>query len=183
MLTSKSAIVFQFSRCLPCRRSYSTLTVPVNIFDAAVKVLSTRDPEAKAQLSLQYNFNPNDVVNDISSLLLSTPDASSAINTIDSFEYPVRPDLPLLVDAKEIPSPKAANIPLPIYMLHNCAHIELNAIDVFWNTIFISQFYLKQQRQATLPTWIEFYEDFVKVCIIHACTSICINTLVYFLYY
>lgn len=36
---------------------------------------------------------------------------------------------------KEIPSHKELGLPLNAYMLHNLAHVELNAIDLAWDTV------------------------------------------------
>ncbi|GMP75710.1 hypothetical protein CsSME_00032699 [Camellia sinensis var. sinensis] len=36
---------------------------------------------------------------------------------------------------KEIPAPKSSGLPLNAYMLHNLAHVELNAIDLAWDTV------------------------------------------------
>lgn len=48
---------------------------------------------------------------------------------------PARPQNPQLVSPKEIPSPKHSGLPLNAYMLHNLAHVELNAIDLAWDTV------------------------------------------------
>ncbi|XP_050205710.1 uncharacterized protein LOC126655530 [Mercurialis annua] len=48
---------------------------------------------------------------------------------------PARPPKPQLVSPKEIPNPKDSGLPLNAYMLHNLAHVELNAIDLAWDTI------------------------------------------------
>ncbi|CAJ1956679.1 unnamed protein product [Sphenostylis stenocarpa] len=48
---------------------------------------------------------------------------------------PARPPNPLLVSPKEIPAPKDSGLPLNAYMLHNLAHVELNAIDLAWDTV------------------------------------------------
>ncbi|KAG4971952.1 hypothetical protein JHK85_038373 [Glycine max] len=40
-----------------------------------------------------------------------------------------------LVSPKEIPAPKDSGLPLNAYMLHNPAHVELNAIDLAWDTV------------------------------------------------
>ncbi|XP_031253130.1 uncharacterized protein LOC116111067 [Pistacia vera] len=48
---------------------------------------------------------------------------------------PARPPKPQLVSPKEIPSPKNSPLPLNAYMLHNLAHVELNAIDLAWDTV------------------------------------------------
>ncbi|XP_052726951.1 uncharacterized protein LOC108333083 isoform X2 [Vigna angularis] len=39
------------------------------------------------------------------------------------------------VSPKEIPAPKDSGLPLNAYMLHNLAHVELNAIDLAWDTV------------------------------------------------
>ena len=39
------------------------------------------------------------------------------------------------VSTKEIPPPKDSGLPLNAYMLHNLAHVELNAIDLAWDTV------------------------------------------------
>lgn len=39
------------------------------------------------------------------------------------------------VPAKEVPPPKSSGLPLNAYMLHNLAHVELNAIDLAWDTV------------------------------------------------
>ncbi|KAK7272405.1 hypothetical protein RJT34_28983 [Clitoria ternatea] len=48
---------------------------------------------------------------------------------------PARPQYPQLVSPKEIPAPKDSGLPLNAYMLHNLAHVELNAIDLAWDTV------------------------------------------------
>ncbi|XVF14613.1 hypothetical protein REPUB_Repub09cG0076300 [Reevesia pubescens] len=55
---------------------------------------------------------------------------------------PARPPIPQLVSPKEIPVPKNSGLPLNAYMLHNLAHVELNAIDLAWDTVVrFSPFY------------------------------------------
>ncbi|KAL6975913.1 hypothetical protein U1Q18_024708 [Sarracenia purpurea var. burkii] len=48
---------------------------------------------------------------------------------------PARPPKPPLVSPKEIPAPKNSGLPLNAYLLHNLAHVELNAIDLAWDTV------------------------------------------------
>lgn len=48
---------------------------------------------------------------------------------------PARPETPRMVPPKEIPVPKDSGLPLNAYMLHNLAHVELNAIDLAWDTV------------------------------------------------
>ncbi|XP_062152808.1 uncharacterized protein LOC133861111 isoform X3 [Alnus glutinosa] len=85
-------------------------------------VLSTGDPLTKSRLShLAYSRwrrekLPLGVVSDPPS-------------------RPARPPKPELVPPKEIPAPKNSGLPLNAYMLHNLAHVELNAIDLAWDTV------------------------------------------------
>lgn len=39
------------------------------------------------------------------------------------------------VSTKEMPAPKDSGLPLNAYMLHNLAHVELNAINLAWDTV------------------------------------------------
>ncbi|KAJ4765800.1 DUF455 family protein [Rhynchospora pubera] len=50
-------------------------------------------------------------------------------------DRPARPEKPVLVSTKEVPAPKNSGLPLNAYMLHNLAHVELNAIDLAWDTV------------------------------------------------
>lgn len=52
-------------------------------------------------------------------------------------KYPARPQLPRIVSANEMPSQRkahASGISRPAYILHGMAHVELNAIDLAWDT-------------------------------------------------
>ncbi|XP_010277735.1 PREDICTED: uncharacterized protein LOC104612116 [Nelumbo nucifera] len=84
-------------------------------------VLSTGDPLAKSKLShIAYSrWRSGNLP-----LGVSTPP-----------DRPARPPKPYLVSPKEIPSPKDSGLPLNAYMLHNLAHVELNAIDLAWDTV------------------------------------------------
>ncbi|PIN10182.1 hypothetical protein CDL12_17231 [Handroanthus impetiginosus] len=84
-------------------------------------VLSTADPLTKAKLShLAYTKWYQE------GLPIGVSDAPST---------PARPPKPELVSPKEIPPPKRSGLPLNAYMLHNLAHVELNAIDLAWDTV------------------------------------------------
>ncbi|CAM6099428.1 unnamed protein product [Calypogeia fissa] len=50
-------------------------------------------------------------------------------------DTPGRPDKPELVLPREVPGPKDCSLPPSAHMLHNLAHIELNAIDLAWDTV------------------------------------------------
>ncbi|KAL8487531.1 hypothetical protein ACS0TY_024004 [Phlomoides rotata] len=47
------------------------------------------------------------------------------------------------VSPKEIPPPKSSGLPLNAYMLHNLAHVELNAIDLAWHAVVWFSPYVK----------------------------------------
>ncbi|KAG4968836.1 uncharacterized protein LOC114378438 [Glycine soja] len=84
-------------------------------------VLSTSDPHWKSQLShMAYSMWRRHNL----PLGISKPPSR-----------PARPPIPQLVSPKEIPAPKDSGLPLNAYMLHNLAHVELNAIDLAWDTV------------------------------------------------
>ena len=57
------------------------------------------------------------------------------IGVDDAPMRPARPALPQLVPQKQVPTPKQSELPLNVYMLHNLAHVELNAIDLASDTV------------------------------------------------
>ncbi|CAL5200340.1 unnamed protein product [Lathyrus oleraceus] len=57
------------------------------------------------------------------------------IGLSDPPSRPARPEKPILVSPREIPAPKNSGLPLNAYLLHNLAHVELNAIDLAWDTV------------------------------------------------
>ena len=67
---------------------------------------------------------------------------------------PARPAKPELVPAREIPSLKSSRMSPSAYTLHNLAHVELNAIDLAWDSMV---------RFSHLRLPHAFYEDFVRV--------------------
>ncbi|KAF8086340.1 hypothetical protein N665_0629s0047 [Sinapis alba] len=93
-----------------------------SLADLGALVLSTSDPLSKSHIShLAFSRWRRETlpVGSISHLPSS----------------PARPPKPLLVPTNEVPSPKDSELPLNAYMLHNLAHIELNAIDLAWDTV------------------------------------------------
>ncbi len=69
-------------------------------------------------------------------------------------DYPSRPDRPVLVEAKGMKHD--GNVTVEVEMLHALAHIELGAVDNYWDTIVRFD-----SRQYQLPN--SFYDDFVSV--------------------
>ena len=64
-------------------------------------------------------------------------------------DAPSRPARPALVPAREVPALKQSPLPVNAHVLHNLAHIELNAIDLAWDTLM---------RFSHLPLPRQFFE-------------------------
>ncbi|OQR84144.1 hypothetical protein ACHHYP_13838, partial [Achlya hypogyna] len=73
-------------------------------------------------------------------------------------DYPARGPRPVLYDPKDMPSDKA--FPIPISILHNLAHIELGAIDNYWDTVVRFE-PTPAHGDYKLPR--AFYDDFATV--------------------
>ncbi|XP_010035840.2 uncharacterized protein HI_0077 [Eucalyptus grandis] len=71
-------------------------------------------------------------------------------------DRPARPARPELVSPKDIPPPKVSGLPLNAYMLHNLAHVELNAIDLAWDTVVRFSPFLETLGEG-------FFADFAHV--------------------
>ncbi|WCJ30928.1 hypothetical protein M5689_012449 [Euphorbia peplus] len=104
------------------------LTSASSLAELGSLVLSTSDPLTKSKLShLAFSKWRNQKL---------------PIGSCLPPSKPARPIKPQLVSPKEIPAPKDSGLPLNAYMLHNLAHVELNAIDLAWDTVVrFSPFY------------------------------------------
>ncbi|AAF80221.1 Contains similarity to 3-oxoacyl-(acyl-carrier-protein) synthase-like protein from Arabidopsis thaliana gb/AL162875 [Arabidopsis thaliana] len=101
---------------------YGLVSAASSLADLGALVLSTSDPLSKSHIShLAFSRwrRENLPVGSISHLPSS----------------PARPPKPLLVATNQVPNPKDSNLPLNAHMLHNLAHVELNAIDLAWDTV------------------------------------------------
>ena len=58
------------------------------------------------------------------------------------------------VIAPQVPSDRSSPLPLSAHVLHNLLHIELNAVDLAWDTV-------ARFSRLGLPN--QFYEDFARV--------------------
>ncbi|KAJ4847670.1 hypothetical protein Tsubulata_038074 [Turnera subulata] len=104
-----------------CAESAALLGSASSLAELGSLVLSTSDPIAKSKLShLAFSRWRNEKL---------------PVGTHVPPSRPARPPKPQLVSAKEIPAPKDSGLPLNAYMLHNLAHVELNAIDLAWDTV------------------------------------------------
>ncbi|XP_022000132.1 uncharacterized protein HI_0077 [Helianthus annuus] len=100
---------------------HSQLGSVTSLAEMGAMVLQTPDPLKKSKLShLAYSKWRKERL----PVGVSVPPTS-----------PARPSKPQLVSPKEIPAPKNSGLPLNAYMLHNLAHVELNAIDLAWDTV------------------------------------------------
>lgn len=113
-----------------------------SLADCATLILSTPDPLLKSRLS-HLSFSR------WRSRLLPVGAATPP-------DLPARPERPALVPPKEIPPHKSSGLPLNAYLLHNLAHVELNAIDLAWDTV---------ARFSPLHDMLgdEFFSDFARV--------------------
>ncbi|KAK1412345.1 hypothetical protein QVD17_33519 [Tagetes erecta] len=92
-----------------------------SLAEIGAMVLSTPDPLTKSKLShLAYSRYCKEKL---------------PVGVYQPPHTPARPTKPQLVSPKEIPAPKNSGLPLNAYMLHNLAHVELNAIDLAWDTV------------------------------------------------
>ncbi|KAH9612645.1 hypothetical protein KSS87_008965 [Heliosperma pusillum] len=78
------------------------------------------------------------------------------IGVFDAPSRPARPTKPPLVSPREIPTVKDSGLPLNAYLLHNLAHVELNAIDLAWDTVVRFSPYLDILGEG-------FFADFAHV--------------------
>lgn len=69
-------------------------------------------------------------------------------------DRPSRPSRPHLVPMRALPKPSESPLPPNAHVLHNLAHVELNAVDLAWDTV---------ARFASQGMPREFYVDFARV--------------------
>jgi uncharacterized ferritin-like protein (DUF455 family) len=113
----------------------------LSLLAAAVRVLSTADPAAKATASHRAAE--------------AWRAGGLPIGAAHPPDRPARPDRPLLLAPKEMPKRKAGGSTAKrIALLHALAHIELNAIDLAWD--LIARFGTGDMPRA-------FFDDWVKV--------------------
>jgi uncharacterized ferritin-like protein (DUF455 family) len=120
----------------------------------AVQIIKSNDINAKIQRTLQAT---NQILHQNALIQSETHDFDFVQDLPD---FPGRPDLPVRVDDPAlIPKPQMMNPPMsfPVYILHSIAHIELNAVELYWDTMvrFDSRY------KEDLPT--EFFEEIASV--------------------
>ncbi|KAL9644955.1 hypothetical protein ABK040_004448 [Willaertia magna] len=163
--------------------SFSSSSLPflLSVYETAMKVLSNPNPEEKIKLTREFqsleNQSNNNNNNNCEMSFTSLEELFNYFNKnfTDKDYMPARPELPILEeDMKKIPvNYKQAGVSLPVMLLHNLAHIELNAIDLSWHTCLMSLHYfikdnnqnIKQNNNNTTITLdlIDFVKDFISV--------------------
>ena len=114
--------------------------LPGSLAECGRLVLCTPSPAEKAKLT-HAAFN-------------AWCSGSLPLGSAEAPAVPARPQLPRLVAAKDVPTPAKSPLPLPAHLLHGLLHVELNAVDLAWDTVvrFSGE---KMPRQ--------FFSDFLRV--------------------
>ena len=119
-----------------------------SLAEYGLAVLNEPDPLMKAALTHKaWNEFHSGTID----VMLDSNTSTVALELPDS---PSRPETPELVPARMIPTLKQSPMAPNAYTLHNLAHVELNAIDLAWDTIVRFSF-------LDLPK--QFYLDFARV--------------------
>lgn len=106
--------------CAPGEASYADVALPPSLAECGRLVLSTPDPKAKAALT--------------HAAFRAWCAGSLPVGTAAAPDAPARPARPKLVPMKQVPTLAESLLSLPAHMLHTLAHIELNAVDLAWDT-------------------------------------------------
>lgn len=121
-------------------RLISTLT------DVGLSVLKT--PDLKIKISLTQEFWAT---------WKSSPSPEKIIGAVDLNDIPLYPGRPLKPTLVEfIPSQTKLGVSPSQYILHSLAHVELTAVDMYWDTLLRAS-----ALSSKLPS--EFFSDFLSV--------------------
>lgn len=115
-----------------------------NLAKYAERVLTTCDPLEKVKLT-----------NEAVDVWAKSRYASSSGITLP--RYPARPSEPRIIPAGEMPSAKECGLPNNIYYLHGLAHVELNAIDLCFDTMV--RFARENESDEWWDDWISIASD------------------------
>lgn len=96
-------------------------TLPASLSEWGALVLNTPDPLAKASIT-HHAFR-------------LWADGKLPVGVANAPDTPARPPKPVLVPLREVPGVKCSPLPRNVHVLHNLAHIELNAVDLAWDTV------------------------------------------------
>lgn len=140
----RHSLSFSFSMSMVSTAT-STQSMPQtdSITDLAYRILITAEPATKVKLTQQAY-----------TLWSTDHNVQHSPPTQVAPSHPARPSLPKIVAPCSMPSPKTCGLPSNIFYLHSLAHVELNAIDLCFDTFL----------RFHLPTH-EWYEDWLSIAI------------------
>jgi len=145
----------------------------VSLFDDAVDILTTSDPILKAEKSraacqrwqTAQEFEKQRHIEQVHRHNPRNTDLRARIP-----RSPSRPDKPTLVPSTKMPNVKSCGTSAAVFFLHAVAHVELNAIDLCWDTML--RFGVESLPPPPSPSslWdstkqlpVAFFDDFVSV--------------------
>lgn len=121
-MNSTSTRVLSLRRC-STRTAFATITMTgkFTLCEHAFRVLTTADPLEKVQLTQEAAnaWKIHRLVGDV----VAPP------------MRPARPEKPVIVTPAKMPTAKSSNSPTNVFYLHGLAHVELNAIDLCFDTM------------------------------------------------
>ncbi len=110
----------------------------------ALDVLTTADPRDKTRKSRAHAASWQQ---------MRSENRAPELGTVAAPLRPARPQVPELLDPKDVPHRKPGTPEGRIAMLHAIAHIELNAVDLHWDLV---------ARFPEIDFPLGFYDDWVK---------------------
>jgi len=108
---------------------------PQTLAEWGVRVLSTADPLGKAALT---HYAVSRFLNTAPVYYQHLHESAAPpvpLGTALAPARPARPQKPELVPIKQVPTHSQSGLPLNCYLLHTLTHIELNAVDLAWDTV------------------------------------------------
>lgn len=147
--TPRRANVRFFTALLPMR-----LALLRSLHAAGLEVLQTACPWEKAARTGRFQrFWAREVSGwDAERLAAGMPPL--AVGSAEPPAHPARTEHPVLMDERSMPSPRALGVKPAPYLVHALAHIELNAVDLYWDVMVRSV-------GDGLP--LAFYDDILRV--------------------
>lgn len=136
----RPSVIVQQRLSLGARRISSQSPAPKTLREFGYRILTSADPSEKASLTISAAEWWQTVSNKSELLGDHLPPAA-----------PSRPAQPLLYAPREMPRSNAGSSES---LLHNLAHIELNAVDIGWDTVL-------RYQENDVPT--ELFTDWLSI--------------------
>jgi len=127
--------------------SAEAMPEPASLVEWGLRVLSAPDPRVKCALTHRA--------------MAAWAAGGLPVGTANGAplpDRPARPEHPKMVPFFEVPKQPDSGMTNATYVLHQLAHVELNAIDLAWDTVVR---YAPLHKEGLLPA--EFYEEFAWV--------------------